>query len=388
MKLKSRLILFTLMVLSIFFLVTSCEAAQNVQTAASTTSTQDVDGTSLINNWNFKSQIRNDQANAPYDWWIWEAAKYGVSSAKVAQYGVKDGYVYLKIEDSGSDTWHIQFNQWVKLTPTKSYYISFKAKSDVTKKVNVKILQTHDPWTNYFAKTIELSKDWQTYEFYYVHSDKADETVTFGFELGKTENTTVYISDVIIKPVDKSQVPPEYLPPEEEVETIEYSFEDEEEPHNLVNNGDFSYKIINDQGSMPSEWWIWQASQYGISSAKISEYGVKDGAGFIALADTGTESWHIQFNQWIKLRKGNSYKISFKAKSDEPRSINVKFVQTGAPYGTYFSQTVNLTQNWHTFEFEYTHPENGDPVVTLSFELGKEKATVIYFDDVTVAPKK
>lgn len=346
-----------------------------------------VSSTSVVNNGRFLVPITNDQQKNPYDWWLWEAAKYGVSSGKVESYGVKDGYVHIKLADVGSDTWHIQFNQWVNLTPKQSYYIYFRAKADKPRKINVKILQTHDPWTNYFSQTIELTQEWKTYEFYYTHPDRADETVTFGFELGRQEVTTVYFSDVVIKPIDKSEIPPEYRTEEEPVETVEYEF-DEEEPDNLVNDGDFSYKIVNDQGSMPSEWWIWQAGQYGISSAKVSEYGVKDGYGYIVVGDTGTETWHIQFNQWIKLRKGGKYIISLKAKADVPRSINLKLVQTGAPYGTYFEKKLDLTKEWQTFTFEYTHPENGDPVVTLSLELGKGEPTTFYFDDVSVSPVK
>ncbi|MGC9771529.1 carbohydrate binding domain-containing protein [Fervidobacterium islandicum] len=362
--------------------------AYNREVVADGTSQFQLSGTatSLLNNWNFCSNIRNDQVNAPFEWWLWEAAKYGVSDGSVAAYGVKDGYAFIKIAASGSDTWHIQFNQWVKLKQKQYYMISFKAKADQPRTINVKILMNHDPWVNYFAQTVELTKEWKTYTFYYKHPDKADETVNFCFELGKGEVTTVYIADVILRPVDESEVPEEFK--EEEPETVEYEFEDEEEPDNLVNDGDFAYRIINDQASMPFEWWIWQASTYNISPAKVEKYGVVDGIGFIKVENPGHETWHIQFNQWVKLRRGNSYVISFKAKADTPRKIWVKLVQTGAPYGVYFAQEVELTTEWKIFTFEHAHPKDGDPVVTLSFELGKDVPTTVYFDDITISPKK
>jgi hypothetical protein len=74
------------------------------------------------------------------------------------------------------------------------------------------------------------------------------------------------------------------------------------------------------------------------------------------------------------------------AKVDTPRPIFLKFVQTGAPYGLFLDQTLDLTQEWQTFEFDYVHPEDGDPIVTLSIELGKEAPTTIYFDNVSVRP--
>ncbi|WP_448376500.1 carbohydrate binding domain-containing protein [Fervidobacterium sp.] len=379
---KLLLILFTV------FLLFSCQFQERVEAVANVAQQQqssDTSGKSLLNNWNFRSNIRNDQANAPFEWWLWEAAKYGVSDGKVDTYGVKDGYAFIKLANSGSDVWHVQFNQWVKLKQNQYYLVSFKAKADETRNINVKVLMNHDPWVAYFAQTVELEKDWKTYTFYFKHPDKADETVNFCFELGKDKVTTIYFSEVVLKPVDESEVPEEFR--EEEPETVEYEF-DEEEPDNLVNNGDFAYKIVNDQGSMPSEWWIWEAGKYGISPAKVESFGVEDGVGFVKLENTGFETWHVQFNQWVKLRKGNSYVISFKAKAAEPRKIWVKLVQTGAPYGIYFSQEVNLTNEWQTFTFEHKHPEDGDPVVTFSFELGKEAQTTIYFDDISISTKK
>jgi len=381
---------FTKLVLAFFtvFLLFSCQFQEKVE-AVTTVAQQssDVSSNSILNNWNFRSNIKNDQANAPFEWWIWEAAKYGVSEGKVEAYGVKDGYAFIKLANSGNDVWHIQLNQWVKLKQKQYYLVSFKAKADEPRTINVKVLMNHDPWVAYFAQTVELGKDWNTYTFYFKHPDKADETVNFCFELGKYAATTIYISEVVLKPVDESEVPEDQRIVEEQPETVEYDF-DEEEPDNLVNDGDFAYKIVNDQGSMPSEWWIWEAGKYGISPAKVSGFGVENGVGFVTLENTGFETWHVQFNQWVKLRKGNSYVISFKAKAAEPRKIWVKLVQTGAPYGVYFSQEVNLTSEWQTFTFEYKHPQDCDPVVTFSFELGKEAPTTVYFDDISISPKK
>lgn len=339
---------------------------------------------SVISNGDFSSEIVNDQENNPGEWFIWEAGKYGISGATVADYGVSNGTAFVDVANAGPESWHIQFNQWVELENEQAYLITFKAKANTEKSINVKILQTHEPWTNYFAETVQLNEEWQTFEFYYLHSRTSDKVVTFGFELGKDPAATVYFKDIVVKPVDKS-----LLPPKEEVadegETIDYYF-DEEEPGNLINNGDFSAGIVNDQGSMPFEWWIWQAGDYNISGAKVSEYGVKDGAAYLVLADTGTDSWHIQFDQWINMKQGNTYKITLKAKADTPRAINLKLVQTGAPYGMFFRETLNLETEWQVFEFEYTHPDDGDPIVNFSIELGAGAPTTVYFDDVAVEP--
>jgi hypothetical protein len=49
--------------------------------------------------------------------------------------------------------------------------------------------------------------------------------------------------------------------------------------------------------------------------------------------------------------------------------------------------TFELTTDWQTFTFEYKHPEDADEVVNFSFNLGLDKPTTIYFDDITMVKK-
>jgi beta-glucanase (GH16 family) len=172
----------------------------------------------------------------------------------------------------------------------------------------------------------------------------------------------------------------------EEVKEIELEQEVPEVTFEKINNPSFDEPIVNDQTSKPDEWFIWEAGRYGISGARVGDYGVKDSYAYIVVANSGTDTWHIQFNQWIGLRRGKTYTISFKAKADVPRPINVKILQKQAPWMNYFVQTVNLTTEWQTFTYSYTHPKDADEVVQISFELGLNKPTTIYFDEVTVEP--
>jgi len=153
-----------------------------------------------------------------------------------------------------------------------------------------------------------------------------------------------------------------------------------------IRNGTFGEPIVNDQANNPDEWFIWEAGMYGISAARVSQYGAEDGCAQITLANSGTDAWHIQFNQWIGLRRGKTYIVSFKAKADVPRPINVKILQNHDPWINYFAQTVDLTTEWQAFSYTYTHPEDADEIVQISFELGLHTPTTIYFDDVVVEP--
>jgi hypothetical protein len=158
----------------------------------------------------------------------------------------------------------------------------------------------------------------------------------------------------------------------------------------IIKNGTFDEPIANDPEN-PYRWWIWQASDYGISNAKVSEFGAKDGVGYIKIKYPGGDTWHIQFNQWIKLEAGATYELSFKAKADLPRKIWLNIAQNHDPWWSYLPEpyilTFELTEEWQTFTYEYKHPEDAEEVVNFSFNLGLDKPTTIYFDDIVMVKK-
>ncbi|HCF38421.1 MAG TPA: laminarinase [Thermosipho africanus] len=158
----------------------------------------------------------------------------------------------------------------------------------------------------------------------------------------------------------------------------------------VINNGTFDEPIANDPEN-PYRWWIWQASDYNISNARVSSYGVKDGYAYLKVKYPGGETWHIQFNQWIKLERGATYEVSFKAKADIARKIWLNIAQNHEPWASYLPEpyilTYDLTTEWQTFTFEYTHPEDADEIVNFSFQLGLDKPTTIYFDDISLVKK-
>jgi hypothetical protein len=108
----------------------------------------------------------------------------------------------------------------------------------------------------------------------------------------------------------------------------------------------------------------------------------------INVQNYGWESWHVQFNQWVGLTKGKTYKLTFSAKADTARDINVKLLHP-TTYALYANQSCNLTTDWQTFELQFTF--NADyPVANLSFELGKTQNPAtgnVYFKDVKLEAK-
>jgi len=148
-----------------------------------------------------------------------------------------------------------------------------------------------------------------------------------------------------------------------------------------IDNGNFDYPLVNDQTNDPDDWFLWYGSPYGMGgTASVS---IENGAAVINVQNIGQESWHVQFNQWVGLTKGKKYKLTFKAKAENPRDINVKFLHPTS-YTLYAQGTYNLTTDWQQFELTFTF-NTDDPLANLSMELGKTASPAIgkvYIDDV------
>lgn len=158
---------------------------------------------------------------------------------------------------------------------------------------------------------------------------------------------------------------------------------DEEDLKKPVKNGSFNNKLS-------------YFEVYTFDTAK-TEPSVKteNGNSFfvIDIAKTGTMDWHIQLMQRnILLEKGKKYKISFKAKSSQPRKIMYALQRDGSkdnnwiPYSS--TQHINLTTEYQTFETTFTMNNATDAKTMLSISMGAvankviNKSHLVYIDDI------
>jgi hypothetical protein len=73
----------------------------------------------------------------------------------------------LKVTRTGGDIWHVQFNQsQLSVEPGRVYTLSFWAKADRRKTLEVVIEQAHDPWQGLgFSRLFEVNTAWQRFEY-------------------------------------------------------------------------------------------------------------------------------------------------------------------------------------------------------------------------------
>lgn len=94
-----------------------------------------------------------------------------------------------------------------------------------------------------------------------------------------------------------------------------------------------------------------------------------------------TTNWHMQFMQDnLSINSGEKYVISFWAKSQSNRKMEMAIQKVGSPYTQYMNQKINLTKRWVKYSFSFI-PTVSDNNLKLTFMLGDSKRSV-WFDQV------
>ena len=104
------------------------------------------------------------------------------------------------------------------------------------------------------------------------------------------------------------------------------------------------------------------------------------------ITKTGTENWHVQLNQaGVRVERGHTYTISFRAKTDARRKLSVGLSQTHDPWRSLAHTSVRLTRDWQTFTLPVS-PDADEADARFIFSgLGMEKCT-IGFADISLKP--
>lgn len=145
---------------------------------------------------------------------------------------------------------------------------------------------------------------------------------------------------------------------------------------NLTQLGIFDEPI---EYQAPSPWYFVVQG-----TAEVEKYGAKDGVFYVTIKNVGDDFWHIQFGQHIVVKQGKNYKLSFDAKADTPRDIQVRFIQDQT-WKIVVSKIFDLTTKMTTYTWEFAPSEKADIIV---FDFGKvsDKSvpTTIYIDNVAL----
>ncbi|SET91277.1 carbohydrate binding domain-containing protein [Paenibacillus sp. NFR01] len=257
--------------------------------------------------------------------------------------GVQDGVANLAIGAAGNQTWANQFYQGdIRLQAGKTYELSFKAKSTVPRQIIVEYSGTSA--ASQQAK-FDITADWKTYSAQFTVAD--NKALKLNYLIGatagsdKTANSTAHTLSL------------------DDIDISEVTGSTPVEPASgRLDNGTF------DEAKGLSGW-----SQYfdGTGSAQASN-------GELAISLTGTGGFNysaqVDYAQ-LKLVQGKTYKLTFQARSDINRLIEVAVEHKGGDYTKYLTaQQITLTDKMEEHTFTFTMTGATDSLAHLVFLLG------------------
>lgn len=147
------------------------------------------------------SLIRNGQFDSNADNWTayWGDEWNGYSTGIVEQRG---GELVIQIDTTGSQNWNPQISQeGLKLEQGKTYRLSFDARAEGERKINVGIgrkLDT-DPWyIAYFGSDVLLNTDKQHFTFTFTMSSASEDNARIDFNVGMYDQSGSELQDVFL----------------------------------------------------------------------------------------------------------------------------------------------------------------------------------------------
>ncbi|MBN1997809.1 carbohydrate binding domain-containing protein [candidate division KSB1 bacterium] len=102
----------------------------------------------------------------------------------------------------------------------------------------------------------------------------------------------------------------------------------------------------------------------------------------VRVRESTGNSWHIQLRQWIKIKKGHTYKIAYRARAYRAVTIETVLQSDHEPYETYGHFKTGLTKNSRSYE--HTVKARADDSAFLEFMLGKTGKADVWIDAVSV----
>ena len=280
----------------------------------------------------------------------------------------EDNAADFSINNTGDAAWKIQLKQNnVELEKEQWYRLSLDAKASIPRKLMFAIQRdgtSDDDWTPYSGeKIVDLGTDYNTYEIVFQMTGETDPKAVLSISMGAvdgiriTENHRICIDNINLEKIDAPDIG--------------------EQPvgENLLANSDFA---------SGSEGW-----ENAVTAPGAAEVSFENGRAVYDIADMGTEDWNVQLKQsGIVLEQGAHYKVSFKVKSSEARTI--KLAMLSPSYAWYGGADIALEKDQEKevtvdFVMNETTEMNASMVISMGAIAGIETpASMIELSDFSL----
>jgi beta-glucosidase len=287
---------------------------------------------------------------------------------------ISDGVAHVKdYSDGGTAVYSIQLIQApISVVQGFKYRLSFEARAATKRAIKVKVGGVADRgWVDYTKGTGDgtefgIDTTAKVYKLDFNMTDATDDNARFEFQLGLSKSD-VWIGKPSLEVIGKAPLPPSA-------------------GDGKLKNGDFASVVEPWQG------WSNLASWSGEAELELS---VKDGELLANVVKAGTISSNPLVRQYgLSFVKGKSYTVSFKARSSDPKAIQVslgKEMKADPFYLPYApTQVFQLGEAMQPYAFSFIMAQEPptDGYGKLSFELGavdgKSVAALVHIADVKI----
>ena len=263
----------------------------------------------------------------------------------------EDNAADFSINNTGDAAWKIQLKQNnVELEKGQWYRLSLDAKASIQRKLMFAIQRdgsSDDDWTPYSGENIvDLGTDYNTYEIVFQMKGETDPKAVLSISMGAvdeiqiTKNHRICIDNINLEKIDAPDIG--------------------EQPvgENLLANSDFA---------SGSEGW-----ENAVTAPGAAEVSFKNGRAVYNITAVGNEDWNVQLKQnGIVLEQGAHYKVSFKVKSSEARTIKLAMLSPSPSYTWYGGKDIALEKDQEEeVTVDFTMNETTDTNAALVISMG------------------
>ena len=263
----------------------------------------------------------------------------------------EDNAADFSINNTGDAAWKIQLKQNnVELEKGQWYRLSLDAKASIQRKLMFAIQRdgsSDDDWTPYSGENIvDLGTDYNTYEIVFQMKGETDPKAVLSISMGAvdeiqiTKNHRICIDNINLEKIDAPDIG--------------------EQPvgENLLVNSDFA---------SGNEGW-----ENAVTDPGAAEVSFKNGRAVYNITAVGNEDWNVQLKQnGIVLEQGAHYKVSFKVKSSEARTIKLAMLSPSPSYTWYGGKDIALEKDQEEeVTVDFTMNETTDTNAALVISMG------------------
>ncbi len=278
----------------------------------------------------------------------------------------------IDITKPGNVNYAVQIRQdGLSIKQKKIYQVDFDAWSSVAHSIMSKVGGGETRGYSAYSgeQIIDLSTTPnQHHRYTFTMPGATDNATRMEFNFGAAGASQVWLDNVVVKEIGDAPV-----------SVVRPPLAD----GNLIYNGGFTADTANITGiagvAKTSYWNTWENGNNGlVTTLEGNELHMA-----VAHLDPAN-NWHIQLNQPnIPLESGKSYTLTFKARADSPRAVNVVIGENGGSYARYLNDFAALGSSVQTFKYTFTSSAT-NPLAQLQIlgAVGKAgDAYNMYFSD-------